>query len=62
MAARTGCSNPSFVDKQIRANYVDLRNPAKLRAALAEGPKAVWIESPTNPLMNLVDLRAVADL
>jgi cystathionine gamma-lyase len=51
-----------FVNKQIRANYVDLRNAAKLRAALAAGPKAVWIESPTNPLMNLVDLRAVADL
>jgi len=51
-----------FVNKQIRANYVDLRDAAKLRAALAAGPKAVWIESPTNPLMNLVDLRAVADL
>ena len=51
-----------FRTKQIRANYVDLRNPAELRAALAEGPKAVWIESPTNPLMNLVDLRAVADM
>ncbi len=51
-----------FKGKQIRANYVDLRNPTELRAALAEGPKAVWIESPTNPLMNLVDLRAVAEL
>jgi cystathionine gamma-lyase len=51
-----------FRTKQITANYVDLRNPAELRAALAKGPKAVWIESPTNPLMNLVDLRAVADL
>ncbi len=51
-----------FVNKQIRANYVDLRDAAKLRAALAAKPKAVWIESPTNPLMNLVDLRAVADL
>ena len=26
------------------------------------GPKAVWVESPTNPLMNLVDIRAVSDL
>ena len=51
-----------FASKQIRANYIDLRNLAELRRALAGGPKAVWIESPTNPLMNLVDLRAVADL
>ncbi len=50
-----------FASKQIRARYVDLRNPAKLRSALAAKPKAVWVESPTNPLMNLVDIRAVSD-
>ena len=51
-----------FASKQIRAQYVDLRNTTKLRGALAGGPKAVWVESPTNPLMNLVDIRAVSDL
>lgn len=51
-----------FADKQIRARYVDLRDAAKLRAALEQGAKAVWMESPTNPLMNLVDIRAVSDL
>jgi len=48
--------------KQVHAQYVDLRDEAKLKAALAAKPKAVWIESPTNPLMNLVDIRAVAEL
>ena len=51
-----------FATKQIHAQYVDLRNSAKLRSALAGGAKAVWVESPTNPLMNLVDIRAVSDL
>jgi cystathionine beta-lyase/cystathionine gamma-synthase len=51
-----------FANKQVRAEYVDLRNTAKLRVALEARPKAVWIESPTNPLMNLVDIRAVSDL
>ena len=51
-----------FASKQIGAEYVDLRNEAKLRAALATGAKAVWVESPTNPLMNLVDIRAVSHL
>jgi len=51
-----------FAGKQIRATYVDLRDTAKLRSALAAGAKAVWVESPTNPLMNLVDIRAVSDL
>ena len=48
-------------DKGIRARYVDLRDAVALDAALAEGAAAVWIESPTNPLMNLVDLQAVAE-
>jgi cystathionine gamma-lyase len=51
-----------FRDKQIRAEFVDLRNLEALRAVLAGGAKAVWIESPTNPLMNLVDLEAVSRL
>ena len=52
-----------FANKQIRARYVDLRKrPAKLRSALAAKPKAVWVESPTNPLMNLVDIRAVSEM
>jgi cystathionine beta-lyase/cystathionine gamma-synthase len=48
--------------KGIEAVYVDLRDVAATERALAEGAKAVWIESPTNPLMNLVDLEAVAAL
>ena len=51
-----------FRNKQIRAEYVDLRDLEALRCLLERGVKAVWIESPTNPLMNLVDLRAVSDL
>ena len=51
-----------FATKQIRARYVDLRNRAKLSSTLAAAPKAVWVESPTNPLMNLVDIRAVSEL
>ena len=51
-----------FRDKQIRAEFVDLRDLEALRAVLAGGAKAVWIESPTNPLMNLVDLEAASRL
>ena len=46
--------------KGIEAVYVDLRDAEATGRALAAGAKAVWIESPTNPLMNLVDLAAVS--
>ena len=49
-----------FREIGVEAVYVDLRDLGALENALAPGAKAVWIESPTNPLMNLVDLAAVS--
>jgi cystathionine beta-lyase/cystathionine gamma-synthase len=46
----------------VEAVYVDLRDLAALENALIPGAQAVWIESPSNPLMNLVDLQAVSSL
>lgn len=51
-----------FRDKQITADYVDLRDLDALEGRLKAGAKGLWIETPTNPLMNLVDLAAVAAL
>jgi cystathionine gamma-lyase len=51
-----------FQTKGIEPDFVDLRDEAALKAALSKGARAVWIETPTNPLMNLVDLAAVASL
>jgi cystathionine gamma-lyase len=50
-----------FNSKGIKACYVDLRDAERLDAALQKGAAGIWIESPTNPLMNLVDLAAVTD-
>jgi cystathionine gamma-synthase len=43
-----------------RVAFVDQRDPAALTAVLAERPKLVWAESPSNPLLRLVDLAALA--
>jgi cystathionine gamma-synthase len=40
--------------------FVDQRDPDALAAALARRPRLVWAESPSNPLLRLVDLRALA--
>jgi cystathionine beta-lyase/cystathionine gamma-synthase len=46
----------------IEIQYVDLANLDALRAALKPNTKLVHVETPTNPLMQLTDIRAVADL
>ncbi|MCC6669422.1 MAG: cystathionine gamma-synthase [Planctomycetes bacterium] len=45
---------------QFRVRFVDQGDPAALRAALAAGPRMVWIETPSNPLLRVVDVAAVA--
>ncbi|MEQ8330101.1 MAG: cystathionine gamma-synthase [Longimicrobiales bacterium] len=41
--------------------WADLTDPVSRDAALARGPRMVWVETPSNPLLRITDLRAVAD-
>ena len=41
-------------------SFVDLTDPANLEAAIRPETKMVWVESPTNPTLRLVDLDAIA--
>jgi len=42
--------------------YVDLADPQALAAALRLDTKLVWVETPTNPMLKLADLRAIGQL
>jgi cystathionine gamma-synthase len=42
------------------ACFVDQRDPAALDTALAERADLLWLETPSNPLLRLVDIAAVA--
>lgn len=41
-------------------NYVDTTHPANVQAAVTARTKLVWLETPTNPLMNITDIAAIA--
>jgi cystathionine gamma-lyase len=43
-------------------SFVDLTDLEALESALRPNTRLVWVETPTNPLLKLVDLRAVADI
>ena len=51
-----------FLQGRVVADFVDLRDPCAVKAAIKPSTKAIWIETPTNPLMNLVDLKAIAEI
>lgn len=44
---------------QLEVAYVDQTDEAALRAAFARNPKLVLIETPSNPLLRITDIRAV---
>ena len=46
----------------LNVSYVDLAQPESLRAAITPQTKMVWVETPTNPLLKLADLRAIAEI
>lgn len=43
-------------------SYVDASDPAALEAAVRPNSRMIWVESPTNPLLRLVDFEAIADI
>jgi cystathionine gamma-synthase len=42
-------------------DFVDQSDPLELQTSLKGGVKLVWIETPSNPLLRVVDIRAIAD-
>jgi cystathionine gamma-lyase len=45
----------------LETSYVDMRDRAAFEAALRPDTRMIWVESPTNPLLRLVDLAMVAE-
>jgi len=39
--------------------FVDLNDTAALKAAVKPNTRMIWVETPTNPMLKLVDLRAI---
>ncbi|WP_431288265.1 trans-sulfuration enzyme family protein [Roseateles chitinivorans] len=46
----------------LQVTYVDSSKPENVRAALRPETKMIWIETPSNPLLTLTDLAAVAKI
>jgi cystathionine beta-lyase/cystathionine gamma-synthase len=46
----------------IKFIYVDTTNPGNIEKVITANTKLVWLETPTNPLMNITDIAAVATI
>src|SRR5581483_7462571 len=46
----------------VEASYVTARNLADYEKAIRPNTKMIWLETPTNPLLGLIDIQGVADI
>jgi len=51
-----------FKRQGLSFSFVDLSNPDNLEPAITPKTKLVWVESPTNPMLKLIDLQRVAEV
>jgi cystathionine beta-lyase len=51
-----------FEDFGIRFHFVNMSNVDNVEAAINKNTRMVWVETPTNPMMNVIDIKAVSVL
>ena len=51
-----------YQDMGIKFHFVDMNDLDKFRSLINENTKLVWIETPTNPLMKVVDIEAIGKI
>jgi cystathionine beta-lyase/cystathionine gamma-synthase len=45
----------------IKFHFIDLSNPDNLKNYLNEKTRMIWAESPTNPMLNIIDIKGIKD-
>lgn len=49
-----------FEDFGIRFHFVNMSNVDNVEAAINKNTRMVWVETPTNPMMNVIDIQAIS--
>ena len=51
-----------FANYGIKFHFIDMQNAADIKKLLNDKTKMLWVESPTNPMMSIIDIAACAGL
>ena len=49
-----------FTQWGVENTVVDMTNPEEVAAAVQDNTKAIWVETPTKPMLDIVDIEAIA--
>ena len=51
-----------FEEFGLKFTFVNMQNAADIEAAVTDKTKLIWVETPTNPMMSIIDIAAVAEI
>ena len=46
----------------IKFHFVNMLDLSNVKSAINDNTKLIWVETPSNPMMNIIDIKAVTDL
>lgn len=51
-----------FANYGIKFHFVHMNDPEAVKAKMNSNTKMLWLETPTNPMMNIIDIKALSEL
>ncbi|WP_375578354.1 cystathionine gamma-synthase [Marivirga tractuosa] len=51
-----------FQDFGIHFHFIDMSEASNIEKHITEKTKLIWVETPTNPMMNIIDIKSVSDI
>lgn len=51
-----------FAHYGIKFHFVDMSDLSNVEAVVNENTKLIWVETPTNPMLNVVDIKGMSDI
>jgi len=51
-----------FAPFGIKSHFVDMQNPKNVEKKINKKTKLIWIETPTNPMLNVVDIKTISKI
>jgi len=51
-----------YQDFGIKFHFIGMQNTSNIEAYVNKNTKLIWVETPTNPMMNIIDIKAVSSI
>ncbi len=51
-----------FENFGIKFHFVNMGDPGKVEALVNQNTRLIWVETPTNPMMNIIDIKAMSGI